>query len=191
MKTNSKRFEKASNIADEATLLKFIRRNHIKGDIDVSYVLRISNNKKDLAESLLLSLKEIKEGKTVIQLVRYFKITDPPILASLSNYQARIWYSWKKMQIEKQIRNVRKLEDKAKKAFELRNEYRTATRQYMKDRNWADYLEQVEKNMTWEEILERTLRKDKINSLEQVYREIIKKSMSGRDNVDDLFKLKY
>lgn len=141
IKKNSKRVEKASNIADEATLLKFMRRNHIKGNIDVSYVLRISNNRKNLAESLLLSLKEIKEGKTIIQLVRYFKITDSPLLASLSNYQARIWYSWKKMQIEGQIRNIRKLEDKAKKAFVLRNEYRTATRQYMKDHNWADYLE--------------------------------------------------
>ena len=191
IKKNKKRFEKIDNFVDENILRRFIRRNHIKGDIDVAYVLRISNNRKDLAESLLLSLKEVKEGKTVIQLVRYFKITDPPVLASLSNYQARIWYSWKKMQIEKQIKRIKKLEDKAKKAFELRNEYRTATRQYMKDRNWADYLEQVEKNMTWEEILERTLRKDKINSLEQAYREIIKKSMSGRDNVDDLFKLKY
>lgn len=93
------------------------------------------------------------------------------------------------MQIEKQIKRIKKLEDKAKKAFELRNEYRTATRQYMKDRNWADYLEQVEKNMTWEEILERTLRKDEVKTLEDAYNEIIQTSMSGRDKIDKLFKI--
>ena len=189
IKKNKKRFEKIDNFVDENILRRFIRRNHIKGDIDVAYVLRISNNRKDLAESLLLSLKEIKEGKTVIQLVRYFKITDPPLLASLSNYQARIWYSWKKMQIERQIRNIRKLEDKAKKAFELRNEYRTATRQYMKDRNWADYLEQVEKNMTWEERIARSLKKKDVRTIEDAYKDIIETSYKGREDVDGLFKL--
>ncbi|MBW7869974.1 MAG: hypothetical protein H3C39_02815 [Flavobacteriia bacterium] len=120
---NSKTYRKINNSVNETDLLKFIKANRIKGKIDILYVIRISNKRRDLAESLLLSLKEVKEGKTIIQLIRYFKINDPPLPASLSNYQTRIWYTWKKMQIEKQIKNIKKLEEKAKKAFALRNEY--------------------------------------------------------------------
>lgn len=91
---------------------------------------------------------------------------------------------------KERIRNIRKLGDKAKEAFALRNEYRTATRQYMKDRNWADHLEQVEKNMTWEEIIKNTQNKKYINSLEDAYEEIIRTSTKGRETVNDLFKIK-
>ena len=93
------------------------------------------------------------------------------------------------MQIEKQIKNIKKLEEKAKKAFALRNEYRTAARQYMKDREWANYLEEVEGNMTWDEILNRTLKKEKINNMEEAYEYIIKTSQKGRDGIDVLFKI--
>ena len=60
----------------------------------------------------------------------------------------------------------------------------------MKDEKWAEYLEQVEKNMTWDEILEKTLKKDKVNSLKEAYEYIILTSQKGRDGVDVLFKIK-
>lgn len=156
IKKNANDFKKINNVIDEVELARFIKANRIKGNIDIPYVLRISNNRKDLAESLLLSLKEVREGKTVSQLMRIFKITDLPLPESLSNYQTRIWYTWKKMQLERQIKSIKNLEDKAKKAFELRNEYRTSARQYMQDRKWAEHLENVEKNQEWEKLLERT-----------------------------------
>src|SRR5690606_12904830 len=112
--------------------------------------------------------------------------TDPPLPASLSNYQTRIWYTWKKMQIENQIKNIKKLEDKAKKAFALRNEYRTSARQYMTDRKWANYLEEVEKNREWTSYLEYMKKKFPDN----YYDEIINNASKGRDDVDRLFKLK-
>ncbi len=183
---NSKTYRKVNNVVNETDLLKFIKVNRVKGEIDVAFVLRISNKRKDLSESLLLSLKEVKEGKTIIQLIRYFKITDPPLPASLGNYQTRIWYTWKKMQIEKQIKRIKKLEEKAKKAFELRNEYRTAARQYMKDRKWANYLEEVEKNREWTIYLEYMKKKFP----ENYYNEIINNASKGRDDVDRLFNLK-
>lgn len=48
------------------------------------------------------------------------------------------------------IKNARTLEEKARKAFDLRNEYHSAARQYMSDSNLAEYLEQVEKNQVGE-----------------------------------------
>ncbi len=95
------------------------------------------------------------------------------------------------MQIEKQIKRIKKLEEKAKKAFELRNEYRTSARQYMKDRKWANYLEEVERNMTWDERLVRSLKKKDVKTVEEAYRDIIETSYKGREEIDDLFKLTY
>lgn len=73
-------------------------------------------------------------------MVALFKIIDPPKSASLINYEARIWYTWKKTKIEKLISKEKTLESKAKNAFELRNEYRSATRKYMKDKKCAEIL---------------------------------------------------
>ena len=59
----------------------------------------------------------------------------------------------------------------------------------MKDRKLAEYLEIAEKNQEWEKLLERTLKKEEVKTLEDAYKEIIKKSMSSRDDVDKLFKI--
>lgn len=159
---------------------------------ELQTIIKLTGGKKDLAEGILFSLKEVIEGKGVLQLVRIFGIKEVPIINSLSNYQARIWYTWRKMQIEKVISRISKLEEKAKKAFELRNEFRTATRQYMSDRKLANYLEQVEKNQEWEKLLQRTLKKDEVGgNLEKAYKKIIETSQTGRDGVDDLFKLNF
>ena len=72
----------------------------------------------------------------------------------------------------------------------MRNEYRSATRNYMQDRKWAEHLERVETNQEWESLLVRTLKKDKISTLEDAYKYIIQSSMSGRDGVDIIFNLK-
>ena len=60
----------------------------------------------------------------------------------------------------------------------------------MKDQKWAEHLESVETNQEWQNLLERTLKKDKINSLEEAYQYIIESSKKGRDGVDILFNIK-
>ena len=182
--------KKLVSLVTEADLQAFSKANRLKVTLqDIQTVLRLTQGKRELAEAILLSTQEIVERRTVPQLVKRFGIKEAPLVNSLSNYQARIWYTWRKMQIEKAISKISKLEDKAKKAFELRNEFRTATRQYMKDRKLAEYLEQVEKNQEWEKLLEKTLSKDRINSLEDAYNYIIETSKKGRDGVDKLFKI--
>jgi hypothetical protein len=178
-------------IYTEEDLVKFISKNRLRVvEADIKTVLKITGGRADLCESILLSTKEIIYNLQLEGLVKYFKIKVKPKVASLSNYQARIWYTWKKTGIEKEIRNISNFEKKAMKAFDLRNQYRTETRKYMKDRVLAEYLEAVEKNMEWEEILTKTLNKKGINTLEEAYYDIIEKSMSGRDGVDKLYKLK-
>lgn len=75
------------------------------------------------------------------------------------------------------------------KAFDLRNQYRTEARLYMKDTNLAAYLNEVEKNQQWEVLLKKVMEKDKINSIVEAYQYIIETSKSGRDEVDFLFKI--
>ncbi|MEZ4854684.1 hypothetical protein [Flavobacterium sp.] len=185
-------FDELNNIAfgtkltSVAELQKFLKENGILEEIDLAFVEKISFGRADLAESLLLSLKQIQKGKSIDELVKLFKIIDPPKLASLTNYEARIWYTWKKTKIEQLISKEKTLEAKAKKAFELRNEYRTATRKYMKDKKWAEHLERVEKNREWNSYLVYMKKKFP----ENYYQEIIYNASKGRDDVDKLFKLK-
>ena len=171
-------------------LTEFVIKNGIQIDKKgLEFVIVMVKGDRGLIESILLSTKEVIEGKTIEELVAFFKIIDPPKVGSLSNYQARIWYTLKKQKIGALIERESSLLAKAKKAFNLRNEFRAATRNFMKDKKLAGYLESVEKNMKWEEIMERTLKKEKINSIEDAYNYIITTSKKGRDGVDKLFKI--
>lgn len=173
-------------IVTEKDLELFKRANKLRKDIDVSSVIRLIQGRKDLAESILLSTKEVRQGKSLKQLMRIFSITDPPAIHSLSIYQTRIWYSWKKSRIDTLIKTSKTLEEKARRAFDLRNEYRSAARQYMSDRKLAEYLEQVEKNAVWEEYIKI---KGKTFKDDASWNEIICSAKHGRDDVDDLFKI--
>lgn len=146
---------------------------------------------RNLVENILLSTKEVIYGKSVEELILIFKITDVPKANTLSNYQARIWYTWKKQKMGAILDRQFYLRAKAEKAFNLRNEYRSEARKYMANRKLAGFLEKEEKNLKWEELLERTLKKEGIKTLEQAYERIIKSAKTGRDPIDDLFKLKY
>lgn len=175
----------------EEDLAKYVLKNAIRiTEADLKTILKLTGGRADLCESILLSTKEIIFDKSIDELVKIFKIKKVPKPNSLSNYQARIWYTWRKAGIETEIENISNIEKKAKKAFDLRNEYRTETRQYMNDRALAEYLEEVEKNQEWEKFLNYVSNKDEIRNIDEAYQYIIQKSQTGRDGVDTLFKLK-
>jgi len=48
----------------------------------------------NLAKKLLLSTEEAIPGKTIPELVEFFKLTETSSARSLSGYQTRIWYKW-------------------------------------------------------------------------------------------------
>jgi hypothetical protein len=110
-----------------------------------------------------------------------------PTAQSLTPYQARVWYSWRKSQISTLVNRSNGLEAAAIEAVEMRNTIRTTTRKSMKDVDIADFLNTKESNKTFE-----TMYKEKsalFTNLDDIYNAIIESSMKGRDGVDLLFKI--
>lgn len=107
---------------------------------------------------------------------------------SLSNKEARIWYRQQEAKIPDLIDKSQSLENQAKQAFNLRNEFRTDARLMMKDRITADRLAREEKNLTWDELVNKTvdkLRRDnQAVTEENIYRSIIDSSQRSRSSVN-------
>ncbi|MGB4775656.1 MAG: hypothetical protein WBP45_10810 [Daejeonella sp.] len=168
-------------------LADFVAQYGIRGDINLDFVISMTKGRRDLCESILLSTKEVVEGKNLQQLVQHFNIPNTPSVNSLTNYQARIWYKSAKANISNIIDKTKKLEQQAKQVFDLRNTYRTQTRQFMKDRKLAEFLEQNELNRTWGDLVNKF--KNEGYNNEQIWNKIIEDSQKGRENVDKLFML--
>ncbi len=169
-------------------LASFVSQNGIRSDINLQFVITMTQGRRDLIENILLSTKEVVEGKNLQQLVQHFNIPNTPSVNSLTNYQARIWYKSTKANIGNIIDNTKSLEIQSKQAFDLRNSYRSQTRQFMSDRNLAQYLQQNELNEVWGNFIQTTATKTG-KSGDALWNEIIDKSMHGRERVDELFKL--
>lgn len=147
---------------------------------DVKRVLEGFEGNVDFSKRVLLSTKEIVEGKTLKEVAEKLKLPVDPANASLSPYQTRVWYSWRKSLIGSLVDRSQGPEQAARNALNMRNEIRTKARLSMKDTDIADFLNEKELNMTWEQAFE----KYKGN-----YEDIISASMRGRGGVDTLFKI--
>ncbi len=132
------------------------------------------------AQKALLSSKEIVAGKTLPELAQHFSLPTIPSAQSLTPYQARVWYSWRKSQISTLVNRSNGLEAAVREAVELRNTIRTTTRTSMKDVDIADFLNTKEVNMTWD---------DTFLKYNGEYEKIIDASMRGRGVVDVLFQI--
>ena len=51
------------------------------------------------------------------------------------------------------------LEQQARQAFDLRNQYRTQTRELMSDRKLAESLYATDPNLTWEQVIQKQVDK--------------------------------
>lgn len=101
---------------------------------------------------------------------------------SLSNKDARKWYLAHEAKIPEIIDKSLSLEQQARQAFELRNQFRTQARELMEDRVLAEQLHKKEPNKTWEEIIQR--QRDKGFTGDDIYREIIASSQRSRTSVN-------
>ena len=101
---------------------------------------------------------------------------------SLSNVEARKWYLKQEAKIPDMIDKSLSLEKQAKQAFNLRNQFRTQTRELMADRTTAESLYKTDPNLTWEEVV----RKQSAKGLEgdDIYRAIIESSQRSRKSVN-------
>ena len=101
---------------------------------------------------------------------------------SLSNVEARRWYLEQEAKIPDMIDKSLTLEEQAKQAFNLRNQFRTQARELMADRATAESLYKIDPNLTWEEIV----RKQSEKGLEgdDIYKAIIESSQRSRKSVN-------
>ena len=101
---------------------------------------------------------------------------------SLSNVEARMWYLEQEAKIPDMIDKSLPLEEQAKQAFNLRNQFRTQARELMEDRVTAESLYKTDPNLTWEEIV----RKQSAKGVEgdDIYKAIIESSQHSRKSVN-------
>jgi hypothetical protein len=143
-------------------------------------LLDLFENNLDFSKRVLLSTKEIVDSNSIVVIAQHLKLPENPANATLTLYQTRVWYSWQKSLIGKQVDRSKGLEQAAMNAFKRRNEIRTKARLAMRDTDIADFLNKKEVNLTWKQVF----KKNKGN-----YEEIILSSMRGRSAVDLLFKI--
>lgn len=76
----------------------------------------------------------------------------------------------------------------AKKAFKERNYIRQKARDSMLNRAWAEQLQLVEKNLSWEDLIKLRMKKYN-NDMEKVYQSIIDTAQTSRAGVDHMYGL--
>lgn len=106
---------------------------------------------------------------------------------SLTPYQTRVWYSWRKAKIGDLVDKTKSFELQAREAFTMRNDIGTGARRAMKDEDIANFLDSGEPNITWEQAVQSKINKGL--SGDDIYKDIISSSMKGRPTVDNVFKI--
>lgn len=103
---------------------------------------------------------------------------------SLSNVDARKWYLQQEAKIPGLINDpALSIEQRARLAFELRNSYRTQARTLMADRTLAGRLMLEEPNLTWEQLIQKTMNKG--FSGDDIYLQIIGSSQRSRPSINN------
>ncbi len=101
---------------------------------------------------------------------------------SLSDLEARKWYLSQEAKIKDMIDTSLSLEEQAKQAFNLRNQFRTQARELMANRNAAEELMKTNPNLTWNDVIQKYTNKG--YSGDELYKEIIEASTRSRQSVN-------
>ena len=88
--------------------------------------------------------------------------------ACLDDVTVRKWYLWHDTRITEQIDQSLSMEEKARKAFELRNEYRTQARDLMQNQKLRQKLDLEHPNPTWEEKIAEKMSKKNMTREEAI-----------------------
>ena len=105
-----------------------------------------------------------------------------PKPGSLSDVEARQWYLNQEAKIKSMIDTTKPLEQQARQAFNLRNQFRTQARELMSDRALAESLYKTDPNMTWQQVVERYSNRGL--SGDSLWQEIINASTRSRASVN-------
>lgn len=101
---------------------------------------------------------------------------------TLSNVDARRWYLEQEAKIPDLIDDSLPIEQQARQAFDLRNQYRTQARELMSDQQLAESLFRTDPNLTWDQIVQKQAEKGL--SGDDIYREILESSQRSRTSVN-------
>lgn len=104
----------------------------------------------------------------------------------LPNDKARRWYNKNVHDIPNRIDMTKPLKEQAQQACDLRNQYRTQTRELMSDEETKKGLYLKRPNKTLEELVERKMRKKKL-TMEEAYWDIIETASKTNEKVNNLF----
>ena len=106
-----------------------------------------------------------------------------PLPGSLSNEDARIWYLNRDAEIPNMIDRTKPVEDQARQAFELRNQFRTKARDLMADQDARKELDQQHPNKTFDELLSDKMKR-KGMTREQAIEDILKTATKTNADVN-------
>jgi hypothetical protein len=137
-------------------------------------------NNYEFAKKILLSTKDIILENNLADLSSTLKLNIVPKTQSLTLYETRVWYCWRKANISDLLDKTSSLESQARQAFDLRNKIRSMARAAMKDTDIAIFLDSQEANMTWDQVFVK---------YEGDFNKIIEASMKGRPMIDLIFKI--
>ncbi len=104
---------------------------------------------------------------------------------ALSDREVRIWYKAQDERIPEKIDKKLPIEQQARRAFELRNEYRTQARELMRNQKARAEFDREHPNPTFEQILEHKKRKYGLSD-EEAYKDIIRSSGTTNKKYDKI-----
>ncbi|WP_210414530.1 hypothetical protein, partial [Leptospira gomenensis] len=134
----------------------------------------------DAVEVVIKGIKSIAAGDEAWKLENHWNKLAKP--GTLSDREARAWYLANEATIPDLINKTLPLQDQAKQAFELRNAFRSASRDLMSDRVEAAKLAAEQKNMTWGQVVEKY---ESMNLHgDALWRAIIESSQRSRSSIN-------
>ncbi len=131
--------------------------------------------------------RALKEEMLKTDLFDIDKCSDNVIIkmkGKLSDREARRWYLEQDKRIPDLIDKNLSLEEQARQACELRNKFRTQTRDLMADQEKRKQLDKDEPNKSFEELLDQKM-KNKNLSREEAIKDIIKTATKTRKAVNE------
>jgi len=110
------------------------------------------------------------------------------LVGKLGNKEVRLWYKAKDENIPGLIDRTRALEQQARQACGLRNNYKFQARELMKDKAARKYLDENEPFKSFEDLVDK--KKMKYKSYDDIYKDIIRSSATTNKSYDEKAGLK-
>lgn len=137
---------------------------------------------QDLKYNYVSEWKTFKDGKQDRLNIMNFEDMGG-LVGKLGNKEVRLWYKAHDENIPNLIDKSKTLEQQARQACNLRNNYKFQARELMKDKIARKYLDENEPFKTFEDLVEH--KKLKLKSYDDIYKDIIRSSTTTNKYYDE------